>query len=411
MIEPGLLIGGGSGHAAVDDLQVLVRHDGGHSLKGLVRVFGSLHDREGVGIGRGGGRAVIGRHDSDVPVGELGGRLAVLTERAERANRPNPGYVHGDVARRYRPAAVQQGGIDVLAGWRIVAFPHGVVVPVPGGLPAVRYGGLAVGADERARSPARSHTAGVRPLEVDTELCDLAGIEAGICRLLAVGVEGELGSDRAQRVPGPVLAVPLIADLLRQVGKVLLREDVLVVEDEARVDKVWEPDLAIATLFQEVKDRRRIFRRVVARCLDLRGKVKEDSTEAVSTADPNRADDVRRVAGRDLGLEDVVCAGVRDDLEVDVDLVLGCVVRLDERLLSFDLVGLESLAEAYEPADDGHSLWNCNARNRGPARGRRSGDRRGDRATASAKDERRNGGQCDEAQSSSSHWAPFSNPW
>ena len=77
--------------------------------------------------------------------------------------------------------------------------------------------------------------------------------------------------------------------------------------------------------------------------------------EQVQALDADRTDDVRRVTGRDLRLEDVGRDVVVEDLERDVGLVLVrriVVERGDEVLLDLDLLRLTARAQTDEPADD-----------------------------------------------------------
>ena len=252
-----------------------------------------------------------------------------------------------------------------------------------------------------ARGEAGGHRATVGPLEVDAVLGDVGGIEARGRRVPALRVDGELCGDALERVPRPGLAVPLIAHLRGQIRQVRLGEDVLVVEDEARIDEVGNPDLALRALLEEVDDGRRVPGHVVAGLGDLAREVEKVASEPISAAHPDRADDIGRVAVGDLGLQRLVRRVGGHDLEADVDRVLGGVVGLDERLLGADLVGVVPQPQADEPSDHGHAggrgrrrRWRWNRLNR------RRPDGRG---AARARHESRNGGQHGQAQPAPTH--------
>ena len=117
-------------------------------------------------------------------------------------------------------------------------------------------------------------------------------------------------------------------------GRLGLVEEVLVVEDVRRIDGERQADLGAAlTDLEEVGELRIDARLRVAGRRDERREVQQLVAEEVEALDADRADDVRGVAGRDLGLEDARRDRVVDDLERDVDVLLRVVVRLDPVLL------------------------------------------------------------------------------
>ena len=197
-----------------------------------------------------------------------------------------------------------------------VVGPHAVVPELPGGLPGIRdLGGLAVGAGQRAGAEVGAQAAQVVALGLEAPLDDVGGVEALLGRVLAVLVDGQDLGDLADRVVVPVdLAAVghrvLLAVLVRRVVEAGLVEQALGVEQDRRVDRERDPDLALV----ELVDVDRVGReagQVVVRGLDERREVQPLAVERVGAADAHRADDVGAVARGDLGRERVVGAGVR----------------------------------------------------------------------------------------------------
>ena len=169
----------------------------------------------------------------------------------------------------------------------------------------------------------RAPPARVGPLHVVAPLFGAVPVERGTRRVVPGLVDRELLGELGQGLPGPVLAVVLLADLVGRLRDAGLLEEVLVVVDERRVDRERDADLATEALAVGREDRRVDIAEVVARLLDVGLQVEQPVTIRIEPAEPDRSDDVRRIAGGDLGAEDVVRGGVLVDLEAEGDLVLG----------------------------------------------------------------------------------------
>ena len=216
-------------------------------------------------------------------------------------------------------------------------------------------GGLAVGGDHGAGAEEGGLGVGavVRPLHVEAPLDDVLGVEVGARGVVAVLVDGELHAQLANGVHVPRLAVVQVADLGRRVRQLGLVEQLLVVVDERRVDRERQADgRAVLADLEEVDQRRVELGHVEALGRDERLQVEQVVAEDVEAFDADRADDVRRVAGRDLDLELLRGDAVVVDLRRQVDVLLGGVEVRGELLLGRDLLGLAAAAEADEPADD-----------------------------------------------------------
>ena len=94
-------------------------------------------------------------------------------------------------------------------------------------------------------------------------------------------VDGQLRRDLGELVPVPGLALVLVTDPGRQVRKLGLGEDVLVVPDVAGEDEVRKPELALAALLHELDQRRVVGGHVDVVLLDQGTEVEQETLEAV----------------------------------------------------------------------------------------------------------------------------------
>jgi hypothetical protein len=83
-------------------------------------------------------------------------------------------------------------------------------------------------------------------------------------------------------------------------------EQVLVVIDERGVDRERDTDLATEALAVGLEDGGVDVAQVIAGLVDVGLQVEQLVAVRIEAAEPDRADDVRRIAGRDLRAEDVV---------------------------------------------------------------------------------------------------------
>ncbi len=248
----------------------------------------------------------------------------------------------------------------------------------------------------------------------------LAGSNPALVASLPRLVDRQLLGEVRHGGPGPRLAVVRLADLVRRVGQAGLIEQLLVVVDEGRIDAGRQADL-LAVHLERVDQALRDLGQVDARAADVRREIGELVAERLQAADAHGADDVRRVAGRDLGREGVVGDGIPVDLErqdhVRVARDVGRVRRVvlgvelvDDGLLDADVVRALTGAEADEPADERSTArgqarlagdrgddggFRCRGRRGGRWGGRLARRRRG-RRLAAGDDQHRDDGQQDD---------------
>ena len=302
-------------------------------------------ERVGVEVGRRG--VAVGRHRRDVPI------VARITDAARV---PHVGQRHGDLARVVGVAVALLGCIDLgLVHGREVG-PHSLVEPLPGVRPVVGNlcGGAVIG-QQAAGTEVRADRAQILVLRLVAPLGHVLGIEVGAVGIIAVHVDREPTRQLGQRVHVPLdlLAVEHVRITIR-VRRVLeagLVEHVAVVVEHRRVDREGQTDLSLAADVVELDRALGELAGVVAGRRDQIGEVQPLAVEGLGTRHTDRADDIGRVATRQLRRHDVEGGVVVDDLEHELDVVVRFVECLDHGLFGRYLCGVIARAEAAEPMD------------------------------------------------------------
>ena len=163
---------------------------------------------------------------------------------------------HRDLAGEERVVlGVDVGAAEDRARHRDVVRPHAAVPVLPGRLPGVGdLGGLAVGAAGEGPGPeVGAHAAQVVALRLEAPLDDVLGVEARLGGVLAVLVDGQDLRDLADGVVVPVDLgavghLVLLAVRVRRLGEARLVEQALGVEQDRRVDRERDADLALVQL-------------------------------------------------------------------------------------------------------------------------------------------------------------------
>ena len=193
-------------------------------------------------------------------------------------------------------------------------------------------------------------------LVVEAPLHDVLRVEVGARGVVAVGVDGEDLGQLGDLVHVPRIAVGVgLAVRGRRVRQVGLVEQLLVVvhhrgehaeRQRRQLARLLTPELDL--LLASNCDRSKPVD------VDQRLEVEELAGEGVRPADPDRADDVRRVAAGDLRRQVVEGDLVVDDLDLELDLAVVALVEvIDHVALGGQLLGLGAGAEPDVPPHDG----------------------------------------------------------
>ena len=127
-------------------------------------------------------------------------------------------------------------------------------------------------------------------------------------------------------------------------------EVALLVEEGRGVDRERDAELALAAGVVQLDHVVGVLSEVIAGRIDERLEVEPLAVERLGAADAGRSDDVRPIAGCDLGRQRVARALVRDGFEREMDVRVGGIEFLDHLLLDLDLLGSVTATEAAVPA-------------------------------------------------------------
>src|ERR1019366_1304435 len=265
---------------------------------------------------------------------------------------------HRDLARVKRVATGIEGlAVPDRVGLDEVVLPDPVVDPLPGGGPGGRdLDGLAVIGQELAGAPVGAQAAQVVTLRFEAVLDDALRIEAGLGRVLAALVEGQLHRDRAERVVVPVdLAAVgqgvLVAVLLGRILQADLVEHIGLVVELGRVDRERDAHLALVADLEEIDGTLAVLAQVVAVLGDQRGQVEPLAVERLGTTHADRPDDIGAVARAELGRQRVASPEIGGVIEDELDVRMAEVEVGDELSLDLELAGIVPGAQAAEPLD------------------------------------------------------------
>ena len=151
---------------------------------------------------------------------------------------------------------------------------------------------------------------------------------------------------------------------VRRLGETGLLEHVGLVEQHRRIDRVRDAELAFAAGVVQVDGRLGELAHVEAGLVDVRLQVEPLAVERLRATDPDRADDVGAVAGRQLRGERVAGALVDEPFELEMDALVRGVEVLGHLELHFDLLGGVTRPETAVPADHDIARVRLRARDR-----------------------------------------------